>query len=493
MSSVIDSASTILVRSWESSEVYLVLRSSTQRAFASTYVFPGGQIDEADGAAPVRAAASGVEPRVIVAAARELFEETGVLVAVSRDGTELAPTLLEPHRQALLTRQCDMAAVLGALGAVIDGSRLVPLGVKTTPPFALRRFRNQFCMAVLPPGQVPSVIVGELESGAWMSARDAVAAAEAGDLFLAPPVWMLLEAFADGSPGSVLERLRGFTDDAFEQSPLPIRFSPQIITVPGRTPTLPPATHTNAYLIGQDELILVDPATDDPTDQRKLMELLAQLDRSGRRLGAIVLTHHHPDHTGAVKVVQQATGAPLWAHPLTMEKLPGWTLDRALHDGDVVDLGPGGPIHILHTPGHAAGHICLWQPLFGGLVVGDMVSTLSTILIDPPEGDLAVYLASLDRLRSLPARIMYPSHGGPTTRVKALLSQYVEHRLWRVDKAARCLTDQPQTLDDLVTRVYDDVAVTTHPIAKRNLLASLIKLAADGRALETREGAWSRP
>lgn len=492
MSKIRRSASVVLAEGWESDRVYLALRHLEHRAFPGTYVFPGGKVDPADADVPVRDADPAVPREEYVAAARELLEETGVLVAVPRSGGRIDPARLDAPRRSLLDRTGDFRAILAELDAEIDGSLLVPLGVKTTPPFHPVRFRNRFFMAVLPAGQEPTVIPGELERGDWFRAADAVDRFESTEIRLAPPILLLLEAWGARGARAALPDLRGFDDATFADRPIRIRFSPEIVLFPGRTPTLPPATHTNTYVLGKDRLLVVDPATPDPKDQAKLALLLEEMTGEGARVEAVVLTHHHPDHIQATRLVQEAHGVPLWAHAETAALLPEeYVVDRALEDGDVLDLGEGGEVEVLHTPGHAPGHVCLFQRKFDGLIAGDMISTASTIVIDPPEGDLRLYMESLARLRALGARQLYPAHGDPVPHVRRTLDYFLAHRLGRLEKVAASLAPAARDLDALVPLAYDDVKPEVFPIAKRSLLASLLFLEEDGRA--RREGdAWAR-
>lgn len=480
----------MLARGWDSDELYLVLRGLEQRAFPGTYVFPGGRIDAADAATPVRARDPEVAPEAYVAAARELFEETGVLLATRADGgpPDFAP--LAPLRRALLAGETDFAAVLASQDLALDGENLVPLGEKTTPPFHPRRYRNRFFLAVLPEGQAPTVIPGELERGEWVRAKDAVAGFEAGRLRLSPPILLLCEWWGERPARLAQPDLARFGDEFFRDNSLRIRFAPEILLVPGRTPTLPPATHTNCYILGADRLLVVDPATPEPAEQAKLLKLIAELEAEGRRVEAVVLTHQHPDHIGAVEAVRAATGAPLWGHAITAELLPQFAFDRLLEDGETVELGAGGAVRFIHTPGHAPGHLCLFQEKHRGLIAGDMVSTASTILVDPDDhGDLAVYLASLRKLLALDAAVIHPSHGDAYPDAGRLLRRFLDHRQMREDKVLAALGETPRDLDELVATVYDDAPEAVWPVAKISLRAGLIKLAAEGRAAEA-GGGW---
>jgi glyoxylase-like metal-dependent hydrolase (beta-lactamase superfamily II) len=207
---------------------------------------------------------------------------------------------------------------------------------------------------------------------------------------------------------------------------------------------------------------------------------------------AVVVTHHHHDHIGAVELVARHTGAPVWAHPRAAEALAPLAVARTLTGGEVIDLPTTGPVRVIHTPGHTRDHLALFVERCGDLIAGDMVSTISTILIDPPEGDLVHYLASLARLLELPGRMLYPAHGSPTARVRDTLRHYIDHRQLREQKTLAALSPEARPLSELVRQVYDDVDAKVHRMAERNLLANLLKLESEGRAQRTAEGAWRR-
>src|SRR5262249_40519856 len=149
---------------------------------------------------------------------------------------------------------------------------------------------------------------------------------------------------------------------------------------------------------------------------------------------AVVLSHQHPDHIGAANAVAERYHLPIWAHPRTAEVVAGKiAVQRTIKDGDRLDLGSaadGCPwcLEAIHTPGHAAGHLAFYEPHYRLLFAGDMISTLSSIVIAPPDGDLAVYLQSLEKLRKFDTRLLLPSHGSPTVRPAAVLEEALAHR-----------------------------------------------------------------
>jgi len=258
-----------------------------------------------------------------------------------------------------------------------------------------------------------------------------------------------------------------------------------------RTPTLLPATHTQSYALGTREVVLVEPATPYEDERREWLEWARGLASAGRELRAIFATHHHADHVGGAAFFAKELDLPLWAHAETAKLRPDVPVARTLADGDAIALDGPAPSSwdVLHTPGHARDHLCLHDRARRILVVGDMVASVGTILIEPEGGDMATYLAELERLAGLGAALALPAHGAPIPDPSALFRFYVAHRLARETKIAGALDALGAgDLDELVARAYDDVAPAVWPIAKLSLEAHLVKLAKDGRATRTEAG-----
>ncbi len=250
-----------------------------------------------------------------------------------------------------------------------------------------------------------------------------------------------------------------------------------------RTPTLPPATHTNSYALGTREILLVEPATPYGDEQREWLAWARGQKSAGRTLVGIFLTHHHVDHVGGQEIFARELGLPRIAHAETAARLDV-PIEKQLADGDAILLDGPTPEKwsVLHTPGHAAGHLCLLSDR-GALVAGDMVASVGTILIAPGEGHMTTYLRELARLRDLDANLVLPAHGDPVHTPRALFDHYIAHRKKREGVVLQALASFQggASLDELLPRAYADVGPETHPIARLSLEAHLEKLIEEGR------------
>ena len=258
------------------------------------------------------------------------------------------------------------------------------------------------------------------------------------------------------------------------------------------TPTLAPATTTNCLIVGTDRLFVIDPGAPDPAEQERLFELLDELEAEGAKVACVLSTHHHPDHIGAVLAVAQRYGVPTRGHALTLTRLkdlfPELVLGEPIADGDTIDLGTapdgraGWQLEAIFTPGHDRGHLALQESRYCALIAGDMVSTVATIMIDPPEGHLATYMDSLERLSRVPMTTLYPAHGPAVLHGERLIRKFINHRGQRQAGLETALAKGPNTVAELLPQVYWDVQESLYPYASRSLLAGLEMLEEQGRA-----------
>lgn len=237
-----------------------------------------------------------------------------------------------------------------------------------------------------------------------------------------------------------------------------------------RTPTLPPATHTNCYRIGD---VLIDPASPYPDEQERLMDWLAV---EGPLPSRVLLTHHHHDHVGGVEAYVRATGAEVWAH--RDARVP-FRVDRRLDDEEELDTGAG-RLRCLHTPGHADGHL-VFHVESGEIVAGDLVAGEGTIVVAPPEGHLATYLESLERVLPLCGALL-PAHGPRMEDGAAVLRHYLAHRHARSRQVEEALRAGRDDADAIAARVYEGIPGVDLALAAAQVRAHLQWLQEQGRA-----------
>ncbi len=269
--------------------------------------------------------------------------------------------------------------------------------------------------------------------------------------------------------------------------------APAVLRLALPTPTLPPATTTNHYILGAPDAVLVDPAAPAFRDQAILLRLINQLrDDHGVHVRQLLLTHHHGDHVGAAVALAERLNLPIAAHRLTAQRLQGIVpVDVLIEDGQKIAEDPDGCWQALHTPGHAPGHLILHHAEHALVIAGDLVAGQGTIAIDPTDGDMGQYLESLQRVHVLSPKRIAPAHGPVLDDATGVLSFYMAHRRARESKVLQSLSQQWQPADALLPMAYADVSRLQWPFALRSLQSHLLHLAQLGLA-QTQDGRWRR-
>jgi len=498
-----DAAAVILLRpntDPNNPEVFWVKRSTKLAFLGGFQAFPGGQREASDADVPVNNCDDQERAVMISCAAREIFEEVGVLLARG------AETLTVGQRASLLddleSKRMSWPELLQHYGLQLDASDFTFVGRWVTPPFAPRRFDTWFFLVNCPPKQEPRVTEdSELESGGWIAAGEAYAKWKRSQAIVVPPVLHALKTLAGGLTNDLVERFLSIPQ-AHREPTRRIEFLPNYLCFPVRTPTKPPATHTNCYLIySSSEILVIDPGSPYEDEQQALAKCVDDLIAEGRMVREIILTHAHPDHVAGVDALNDhlatAKGArvPVAAHRLTADS-PGnqLSVDRCIKDGEVLELKaePEIKLRAMFTPGHARGHLCFYDERTGALISGDNIVGFGSVLIDPADGNMRDYLASLERMRALPnLSVLFGGHGPAVANPYEKIDEYIAHRRQREELILAAVRDGASSPKEIVARAYLDVSPKAYAMAERAVLAHLEKLEADGLVAQASDGIYS--
>ena len=430
-------------------EILMVRRQPALASFPGYWAFPGGKVDKADSDAPVRAAAwcADIEPRLVEALVRELKEEIGF--------------------------DLDLAFERGEVEAMHQ------FGHALTPPILPVRFDTLFYRVKLRSRPQITLDTGEVDLLRWERPQVLHDEYLAGRLLLAPPTSATVALFASG--GGV-KPAREVLDHANE-----IRL-PIVEAVHGlrhisvRSHTLPPAFHTNCFCIGDtgSNVILVDPSpwTDDELDA---------LETRVRPFGVreIFLTHHHPDHCERADALARRLGVGIALSADTSERIAqraprffdGIT-QRLVNDGDVVTHWLGRPVRALAVPGHDEGQLALMPDDRAWCIVGDLIQGIGTVVIHKPEGNMARYFRSLERLIELDPKVIVPSHGIAMGTVFRL-QETLRHRRLRETSVLE-LHRAGRNTDEMLATLYQGLDARLVPLARQNIESHLDKLREEG-------------
>lgn len=250
---------------------------------------------------------------------------------------------------------------------------------------------------------------------------------------------------------------------------------------------------TQTYLVGDNEVAVIDPGPDLPEHVDALIDAVGD-----RRLFAIMCTHTHRDHSPASRPLAKRTGAPIvGCAPLALEAAgpradetfdSDYNPDRILKDGETIEVD-GRELIAVATPGHTSNHLCF--ALGDALLTGDHVMGWSTTVVFPPDGDMGAYMASLDKLRQRNDRIYYPAHGPAVTNPQQYVRHLAGHRLQREKQILRLVGDQPREVPDIVANAYPGLDPRLVTAAGGSVLAHLLDLERRGLVVRN-EQQWSK-
>jgi glyoxylase-like metal-dependent hydrolase (beta-lactamase superfamily II)/8-oxo-dGTP pyrophosphatase MutT (NUDIX family) len=432
----------VLARDAEDKLLALVGMRNPKSSFLGGYfAFPGGAYEPADREDDLR-----------VTASRELYEETGM---------------------------------------EIPAERFLAAGSRATPPFVARGFDTRMFVTMLDQPEPPATGYGdEMLDIQWTRPDELLRRWHSLEIRVAPPLLPIFKELARVKADGAEEIARRIerVNSAMEEDGPRIEFVPDVLMIPVKTSTLPPATHTNCYLFGKREVILLDPGCTAAAEQARLSRHVKRRIDEGTSIKAIFLTHHHEDHAGGVVVLAEEFGVPVYAHEETLKRLAKPTLpSEPIKDGETMTLSGGERIRALHTPGHAPGHLAYYEESQRSLFAGDLVSGVSTIVIDALPGSLDRYLKSLERIRELDAFTLFPGHGPPLIDPRRSIQHVLDHRAGREAKILDAVREGALHIDEIVRRAYADTPEADPRLAQLQSQAMLERLEAQGHLRRERD------
>jgi len=519
-------------------QVLLLKRADTGDAAdrnSNAWVFPGGKVDKEDRELHEHCAAlSDIEASrrlslhengldYYVAAIRESFEEAGLLFA-HRAAAALA-TLLPEWRARLHAKQLNLLSLCHETGIRLAVDRLIYFGHWVTPVGIHKRFDTRFFLAVAPDDQIAEPDGSETVAHLWINPGAAIAdktlkiptvthhtlttlarfkdlasllqwAREPRDI----PLMLPRRAMGKNGLHSVLPhepawvevgRLDPHGHGNASSQLVPgraVQLSPRVIRVTADNGGIMTGPGTNTYLLGtaQNEWAVIDPG---PPDATHVDAILAA---APGKIRWILVTHTHKDHSPAVQMLKAKTSATVYGQVAQHGEGQdaSFVPDQVLHGGERLTLDQQCTLRVIHTPGHASNHLCYLLEPEKTLFTGDHIMQASTVVINPPDGNMSAYIASLRALLNEDIEWLAPGHGFLMNEPRRVVEGIIQHRFKREAKViATMRAAGPANMDTLLVRVYDDVDPRLHPAARRSLLAHLIKLQEDGVA-EERDGKW---
>ncbi len=368
------------------------------------------------------------------------------------------------------------------LGVKLDSLQIkdrIYLGVATTPPFNPYRFETHFYRFELESEYSFVVDPGEAETGEWINTTELLERFQRAELMAVPPTITLIKSLASGIADKVIDLDLKYDPEkevALIESICGVR---QLLPL---SKTFPPANRTNAFILGDDEKILVDPS---PRDDEELARFLRTAEKIG--FDKIFLTHHHPDHHEYAPDIARARSLPMLMSADTHQRIlvkwgPEYLRDCKIiyvNEGDVVCKSQGVDVLAYKVPGHDEGQIALAPKTFNWFFVSDLIQTVGTVVVGGEEGDMAKYYQSLEKVISKNPRFVIPSHGiavGGTFKLEKTLL----HRRHR-EEQIKVLLNKGFAIDEIVPIVYEGLDPKLMIYARYTVEAHINKIKAESR------------
>ena len=442
-------------------EILVCHRVSSVPAFPDYWAFPGGGVSRVDRSAlaahPEWFAERDENERVaLVALMREMVEEVGIIPGAA--GLEIASDEL---RTEILNDKTAWSDAVDRGEIIANDTGFTVISERITPPLSPLRFHNHFFTMEC---NVDPILIGgdkaEFDAFRWATPQQLLDDWHAHQIRLPPPLIMILRELVEDTMDNSISRMA--TEPPKEN--IRIEFAPGVECLPLPTATLPPATHTNCYILGVPggERIIIDPAAKDVDGLTQLHEKIERLLKDGSTIKATIFTHRHADHIGDLTAIAQMYQAPIWATEETLTSIGGDGPTRLLKEGDCIEVDDI-TWSVIETPGHCPGQICLVSE--AGTISADNVVQFGTILVPSGEGNMTAYIAGLHRLRDLNTNLLFPGHGPVVTNPNKLLTHYITHREKRHEAVFSAWQNGLREIEELSHAAYADTP-DAHPLLK---------------------------
>lgn len=445
MSKIIDAVSIVLTFE---NEIFIIQRQNFLKAFPGYWAFPGGKVEMDD-------------DKISIADHSFAKFDQKLIGAVIREGEEELGLNLKDW----------------FLNGKINSWHF--LGLAVTPDFNPLRFATHFFKIDLK--EKPDFIVDTNEAlkANWMKAQELLDLYHQGEVLAVPPI---IKVIRDLGENISLTEIQGLNFDYNAEFEVPyIENLKGMIQLMPLSNTLPPATRTNAFIIGDKVKLLIDPSPKDEAEYIKFKKTLTRFEVS-----AIFITHHHPDHHQYAPRLAREMGLKIMLSDYTYQKLLKKDSDyfsetevEFVTDGEKVTTWLGQPVYVHEIPGHDEGQLALAPKNMNWFLAGDLFQGIGTVVIGGEEGDMKKYFQTLEKIIALNPKVVFPSHGiglgGPN-----ILQKTLEHRKLREEQIFSA-HQKGLTPEQMLKEIYADISEKLWPYAMENINKHLIKLSQDGK------------
>ena len=473
-------------------EILLCHRVSEVPSFPDFWAFPGGGVSRTDRRVSEENPewlANTQDPVTSITLLRELVEEIGF----SPDGKGSLELVNEEIQEKICIDKEEWADYVRNGEIKIEKFNSQIIAVRTMPPFAPIRFTNTFHHLSIGDSKIEPRFpkgMSEFDEYRWWKPEDLLQSWLSHEVRLPPPQVTLIRDICEsleqsGDLISAFDKLSINPSEGYHV----LEFAPGVECIPLPTQTLPPATHTNCYVLGVSggERVIIDPAAKSKDALEILSRKINEIRLSGSEIIATIFTHKHQDHIGNLEEIDKMYRAPIWASKETLETISKLENNRILQENDSFVLKGNNSLEcwkIIDTPGHCPGHICLVGD--AGIVSGDNVAVIGTILVPSTDGDMNKYIQGLQRMKELNPPLLFPGHGPFSANPEKLLSRYINHRSKRHQLVLDAVKDFSD-LQGIAKKSYEDTP-NAHPILSRDQALSHLNSLVESNIVEIRAG-----